>query len=555
MIQNMNNTLVKHHKLFFSVLLVIIVIGFVMFFGAMDPSSFLGELMGSGQNNFGKVFDEDVTIDDLAAVSKKAHNLPWLAGDIDTDNLFYLAAFEKAARRHGFSVSDAELKESITAMFSDEKGKFSQEAYKKFIDDLAKNRQLTATDFEDALRMHMMIEKFRMAAFDGLSVSDNEIDAALEALSLTATYRTVSFGTEAFKADTKVTDGEAQEYYAKNKDKYLESSAVVVYLNPNGIKDIKIDAKQIEEAKASGLDAYKGKTDAEIADLLKAAPAAEAAAKKVADFSFELFKSRGKEDFIKDPVNFVKAAAAEKGLEVFYTEGLTNASPATPTLNTEMINAICKIRDVNTFTPVMKNGDASAFAVLTGRNEAAQEKLTKTVIPVIKAELLARKLNSAALAKANEFYNAVKDGKITASNLEAEAKVYGATVGAETPETPLTGISTQLKMFGSLFAQNEQMMKQMNPTIAREIAFMLASPVPYENFCSAPNESASINFCVKCVQSTGIEVTPFVRSIVKDALLLNKQQAALLSFSDWMDKNVQRYMTKEEAQQQESAGE
>ena len=51
-----------------------------------------------------------------------------------------------------------------------------------------------------------------------------------------------------------------------------------------------------------------------------------------------------------------------------------------------------------------------------------------------------------------------------------------------------------------------------------------------------------------------------MRNVVKEAVLLNKQQMAAVNFSKWIDKNVLRYMTEEEkqqmqAEQQGSAGE
>lgn len=569
MIQHMNNTLVKHNKVFFTILLVIIVIGFVMFFGAMDPTSFLGAILGGSRNNLGKVFDkEDVTISDINEIRKKASLLafvnPNFANSINADNLFYLSAFEKAARLNGVSVSDKELQEAIAAMpiFAGENG-FDPEKYKEFTDGIAKNYQATASEFEEAFRMYLTILKFQMTAADGVSVSDDELNNALDTLSRTATFRTIRFSNKDFEKGLTVSDEEIKEYYNKNKEPYMESTALVVYLNANSVKDIKIDAKQIEDAKKS--DLYKDKKDAEIVSILTRNAAMDAAAKKIADFRNGLIKVYESKDFTKDPAAYIKAKAAAEGLEVTLAEGLTVKSPATPILDSDAIFALCRLAKLNTFTQVMKNGDSSMIAVLIKRGEPSAEKLAKTVYPEIKGIRLAGKMRDAAFAKAKEFSDAAKDGKITVDNLEAEAKKYGAALDPEKAETMLTDLNTNLAMFENLSAQSKEMMDGLTANAVRNVAPLLQMPMPGVNFCSAPylaqtNDAVEIRFCVKCVQTTGIAVSPFVRNVVKEAVLLNKQQMAAVNFSKWIDKNVLRYMTEEEkqqmqAEQQGSAGE
>ena len=569
MIQHMNNTLVKHNKVFFTILLVIIVIGFVMFFGAMDPTSFLGAILGGSRNNLGKVFDkEDVTISDINEIRKKASLLafvnPNFANSINADNLFYLSAFEKAARLNGVSVSDKELQEAIAAMpiFAGENG-FDPEKYKEFTDGIAKNYQATASEFEEAFRMYLTILKFQMTAADGVSVSDDELNNALDTLSRTATFRTIRFSNKDFEKGLTVSDEEIKEYYNKNKEPYMESTALVVYLNANSVKDIKIDAKQIEDAKKS--DLYKDKKDAEIVSILTRNAAMDAAAKKIADFRNGLIKVYESKDFTKDPAAYIKAKAAAEGLEVTLAEGLTVKSPATPILDSDAIFAVCRLAKLNTFTQVMKNGDSSMIAVLIKRGEPSAEKLAKTVYPEIKGIRLAGKMRDAAFAKAKEFSDAAKDGKITVDNLEAEAKKYGAALDPEKAETMLTDLNTNLAMFENLSAQSKEMMDGLTANAVRNVAPLLQMPMPGVNFCSAPylaqtNDAVEIRFCVKCVQTTGIAVSPFVRNVVKEAVLLNKQQMAAVNFSKWIDKNVLRYMTEEEkqqmqAEQQGSAGE
>ena len=569
MIQHMNNTLVKHNKVFFTILLVIIVIGFVMFFGAMDPTSFLGAILGGSRNNLGKVFDkEDVTISDINEIRKKASLLafvnPNFANSINADNLFYLSAFEKAARLNGVSVSDKELQEAIAAMpiFAGENG-FDPAKYKEFTDGIAKNYQATASEFEEAFRMYLTILKFQMTAADGVSVSDDELNNALDTLSRTATFRTIRFSNKDFEKGLTVSDEEVKEYYDKNKDPYMESTALVVYLNANSVKDIKIDAKQIEDAKKS--DLYKDKKDAEIVSILTRNAAMDAAAKKIADFRNGLIKVYESKDFTKDPASYIKAKAAAEGLEVTLAEGLTVKSPATPILDSDAIFAVCRLAKLNTFTQVMKNGDSSMIAVLVKRGEPSAEKLAKTVYPEIKEIRLAGKMRDAAFAKAKEFSDAAKDGKITVDNLEAEAKKYGAALDPEKAETMLTDLNTNLAMFENPSAQSKEMMDGLTANAVRNVAPLLQMPMPGVNFCSAPylaqtNDAVEIRFCVKCVQTTGIAVSPFVRNVVKEAVLLNKQQMAAVNFSKWIDKNVLRYMTEEEkqqmqAEQQGSAGE
>lgn len=564
MIQRMNNTLVKHNKVFFTILLIIIVIGFVMFFGAMDPTSFLGELMGGSRNNLGRVFDkEDVTISEINEARKKASLLfvvnPAFTNSINTDNLFYLVAFEKAARLNGVAVSDKELQEAVSQipLFADENGKFSPAKYKEFTDTLGKNYQATATEFEEAFRMYLSIVKFQMSSANAVSVSENEVDMALRQLAVRTTYRTISFDVSKFGKDIKVEKQEIEEYYSKNKDIYLEYSALVVYFNANAVKDVKIDAKQLEEAKKS--DLYKGKTDAEITAALTKNKAAETATGKVDEFRKELIKAYGKPEYNEA---FIRKLAAEKGLEVMLTEGLSYSSPATSILDNKMISAICQLKNEMTFTQIMQNGDAATVAILLKKSAPSQEKLDKVIYPEISKIRLAAKVNEAALAEAKKFTDAVKDGKITVENLEAKAKEFGAVPGAENSESLLENINKQLSAFSSMFGNgNDEMMNGMIANMADQFARILIVPTPNVNSCSAPYLSrTAVNtvealFCVKNVQLTGIEVTPFTRKVIKEAILLNKRQMAAIAFSEWLEKNIQRYMSEEEKQQQESAGE
>lgn len=577
MIQHMNNTLVKHNKVFFSVLLFIIIIGFVMFFGAMDPTSFFGELFGGSRNTLGKVADkEDVTIDDINEVRKKAQLLsainPNFANNVSAENLFYLSAFEKLARINGIAVSDKELQDAIAqiSLFNGEDGKFSPAKYKEFTDSLAKHYQATATDFEEAYRMYLSILNFQLSAVDGVSVSNNEIDEALNSLNLTATFQTITFPAKNFEKDIKVDEKEIRDFYEKNKSYYEESVALIISVKAN-TKDIKIDDKELEEAKKSGL--YEGKTDAEIKEILKAPKALNAAKDKITAFrKNELMATLDNEFFKKDPEKYIKTLLAENsekfsGFEPWVTAPLSQKSPKITGLEENTIAEICKIRIEGGFTKVIEQEDSCLVAIMLKKQEPAENTLKNVIYPEIKDIRAKSKMHEMVNAKANEFVNAAKDGKITAENLVEKAKEFGAIPGEIKTANMLDEVNKQLTMFENLpsegdSAQNKDQMAEM---LGRQLAPNLVSPAPSKNFCMGPFSSQTsmgdveVSFCTNCVSVDGFKVSDFTRNVIKNAILTNKRQMAAINFNKWAEKQIQRYMTEEEkqqlAEQQGSAGE
>ncbi|MBO5959189.1 MAG: hypothetical protein J6Q65_03605, partial [Lentisphaeria bacterium] len=122
MIQRMNNVLIKHSKILFGIITIIIIISFVWFF---TPGADGSLLFSRNSNVIAKIGNEEVKVSDAERAQKstmlaqasalytvygeKASNFIGRMGRMDENQIRVLATTLKLAELRGFAVSDTEV--------------------------------------------------------------------------------------------------------------------------------------------------------------------------------------------------------------------------------------------------------------------------------------------------------------------------------------------------------------------------------------------------------------------------------------------------------------
>ena len=385
MIQRMNNVLLKHSKILFGVITIVIIISFVWF---LTPGADGSLLFSSGSGKMGEVFGEKLEIKDLEAARDAmilvqapdvyAHNpaaVRRLGGNIEEMQMFQMAALIKAAHLHGYTASDAEVGKEISALPAFQKdGQFSQVTYDEFKNGCLTPNGFTFKDFENAFRAMIMLRKFQASAAAGVSVTDDEVERAAQDAAVKVTNREFIFSADAFERSVKITDDDIKAAYEADLSKYMSdpvSDALMIYVN---LSDVKVvvpvsDAQVDEQFKAFGsmMKDKDGKALAEkdaraqIRSELEKQAKMAAAAQKLNAFYLKAYELVREEGFT--PAVLKKEAEAA-GFKVAALVKLTAGSPETVVAGSRLIQAVNGLTDVNTFTQPMPNKDSFAFAML-----------------------------------------------------------------------------------------------------------------------------------------------------------------------------------------------
>lgn len=528
MIQRINNVLVKHNKILFTVLLVIIVIGFVLFFGAMDPGSFFSAIFSSrSANHIGSVFDQNITRADMRNAYRTlivaeapgvyaqnpiaAQNLRL---DVKEDMMFGFAVALKAAEKLGFSVSDKEVSRAVTAMPVFRKdGKFDQAAYDKFKNECLSPNGFNKEDFERAIRNMLLVQKFE--SFDGgaVTVTDDEIARALADVTEKLTIQNVTFSPKSFLDGISVSDAELQSEYDKNKTSYMSlpvSDALIVRVRFADIKDVPAvtDAQVDEQFKLFPPKDKDGKPlpEKEAKELIRKDLTAEAREKAGAAALSKIYiairKLAATDEFKKAPEQAFRQAAGEAGFAVAELKKLTAESPALPDAGSRLIRAICEIPALYGFTQPVREKDSAAFAMLTGRIDPVQLPLSE-VKDKIRGVIVQRKAAAKAMEAARSFRAAVIAKKIAPDAIAEAAKAAGGTAG---PKQEITRLQQLLPAY--------QTYKMLQDPKAVE-AFLASVPEPYREMALS-NLAARTRAMGQLIVPT-VEPAGFVSEPVMDA--------------------------------------
>ncbi len=457
MIQRMNNVLIKHSKVLFGVITIVIIISFVWFF---TPGADGSLLFSRNSNVIAKIGDTEVTVSDAERAQKSAilgqapaiyaeygeKSVEFLkrAGRMDDNQLRILAATLKLAELQGFAVSDSEIQKVLKEQPAfQENGKFSAQKYEAFIKMLGMIG-FDVEDFENATRDAMLLQKFQMSAVAGVAApSENEVmtdlkhylfkyTAKIVRLDLAGMEKSIPAPTEAeLKAEFDAKVKADPKTYA-----YTASDATIFFINH---KDVQVaDLEKKADAEYKNLLARTGEKSpsAEAEKTIRENLQKGLVAREAAALLAKIVKEAG----APPAAEAMKAAAEKNGvkLQSATVSDVTQVTAPSSLADQGLLNGICSIKNVNGLSQVVSNKDSAAIAMLTKRTEP--QPLAFAAVKTLIAETLKAKSLEQQLKVAQEklatFRADIVNGKIALDKVDEEAKKNGLQV--ETQQFPVS---------------------------------------------------------------------------------------------------------------------
>ncbi len=566
MIQRMNNVLVKHSKILFGVITIIIIISFVWF---LTPGADGSLLFSQGAGKAGEIFGKEITVKDMEkardsimlvqspAYYQQGGSMREISGRIDEMTMFQFAAIAAAAGKQGVSASDDEVRKAIAAfpVFQAD-GKFSRTEYEKFRDACLTPMGYTLDDFENAVRAMIVMDKFQASAVNGVAVTDDELNRVIDGAAKKTSIREITFSAEDCKKSIPAVSGnDIRAAYDAAPEKYMsepQSDALMVYINTADAADVTVDEQAVEEqykafgAMMTGKDgkalAEKDAKDQIRAELKKQKAAAEAGAKlnKFYLSALELLKAEGFTPAI------LKAQAEAAGLKVAVLAKITADSPEDVTADKNMITAICALKDVNTMTYPVRNKDSVAFALLTASTQPKQLAF-EDVKEKIGAQLLSAKAAEKAMESARALRGDIAAGTVTAANLDEAVKKLG---GKAEPVKEFV----KLKEVAASYAQAKAI-QAANPGMGGMLNYLKATlmqPEYEKGFVSDAAPAANgvyTMFYIADVVPAPEAVTEDAKTAARELLLMAKQEQAVLEWLKWLEANTKCFLRQNQPQQ------
>ena len=221
------------------------------------------------------------------------------------------------AKRLGFEVDEAELRQSISSMPNFQAdGRFDKEAY---IEVLRQNG-LKPADFEDLQRRQLLAGKVEDLVAQGAHVSDEEVKERFRFDNERVNLQFVKLAAATFAPQVTLTDADVQAYYDANQERYREPERVrmqMLEFRPNDFfSRINSSDAEIQEYYEANLTQFQKPEEVHARHILfpvapDASDADKAAARKQAEAV--LAKAKGGADFAALAKEFSKDSTAANG--------------------------------------------------------------------------------------------------------------------------------------------------------------------------------------------------------------------------------------------------
>ena len=531
MIQRMNNVLIKHSKVLFGVITIIIIISFVWFF---TPGADGSLLFSRNSNVIAKIGDVEVTTTDAeraqksavlgqapaiyAAYGEKSVEFFKRMGRMGDDQLRILAATLKLAELQGFAVSDSEIQDvlKIEPAFQ-ENGKFSAQKYDAFIK-MLETVGYDMEDFENATRDALLLQKFQASAFAGVAVpTENEVMTDLKPYLFKYTAKIIGY--KPFDIEKAVPQPTEAEIKAKfdadikanpNAYAYPASDAMIFFINHKDVKVVDLEKKADNEFNkifGNGQAQLTEEATKKLKENLKSGIITKEANALLA----KIVKEAGE----KPTAESLTAAAEKNGIKLQSTpvSDVTQVTAPSSLADQALLNSICAIKNVNELSPVVNNKNTAAVAMLTKRSEPAplQYAAVKGLISqTLKAERFEQKLKEAG-EKLNALRADIVNGKIALDKIEEEAKKKGLAV--ETQQFPIS-------MAEMIHMSPPEQITEFNKWKKGYV-----SPI-------------QVSVMLVLTDATPVEATEELKKVHSEYLFSMKQFAALQSWQVWSQKEI-----------------
>ena len=234
------------------------------------------------------------------------------------------------AAKAGMTISDAELQRMIAAVeaFHDTSGKFSRERYRQML----QGQGLTPAIFENQARTNIMIEQVRGVYSGSAFIADSVADRLLKIREQEREVSQVVFNPADYRKQVKISDADADKYYAEHKGEFLVPERVKVEFVVLSLeayqRSILISDEEIKKFYQENQSRFQTPEERRASHILipaaaTASPEEKAKAKALAEDLLKQAKANPKKfgelaaKFSKDP------GSAEKGGDLgFFAHGL-----------------------------------------------------------------------------------------------------------------------------------------------------------------------------------------------------------------------------------------
>lgn len=159
------------------------------------------------------------------------------------------------ARDQGMRIGDRQLHDAILALpVFRQSGGFDKELYER----LLRNQGFTAPAFEEGMRQSLATEQLRAGVVESTLVTAAEIDQIIALLKQQRELRYLVLPLEPYVARTAVDDPAIEDYFAKNKDRFVNPEQVQVQF-------VELKLSQIAEGITVGEEELKASYEEQIA--------------------------------------------------------------------------------------------------------------------------------------------------------------------------------------------------------------------------------------------------------------------------------------------------
>jgi peptidyl-prolyl cis-trans isomerase D len=173
--------------------------------------------------------------------------------DFFVDQTWKRLILSELADKAGFFVREDEVIRFIkkNPYFLNDKGGFAPEKYQQFSGGFLRYANITEKQFEEMLYQYMLSDELVKTFFNGLTISEEEIQNRFEQSFSTVQLQTIELSLEDIKKSLKPTDEELKKYFEAHKNAYTsdESRKVEYVLFP-------VSSASKEELKKSGEKAF-----------------------------------------------------------------------------------------------------------------------------------------------------------------------------------------------------------------------------------------------------------------------------------------------------------
>ncbi|MDD3154882.1 MAG: SurA N-terminal domain-containing protein [Victivallaceae bacterium] len=309
-IRRMNSIFSKHSRWLFSIFTIIIIVSFL---GFLTPGGFGGFSFGGG--DAAVAYDKKISMDDLHDYSEKLGLVNLISGNrgsVNVEEAFSFASMLEAARRAGVTAGEKEALVMIQNLPRfQEKGKFSVENYRKFLEQLG-HSGYSENDLIEVVRLIATVQKFYAQIGEGVVLTPQELKLFSRSLHAPRTVVAAEFKGADYGKQAKLTDDAVRQYFQANREKYKVPAKFNAVLACFRLDDPKVKTEAEKLATPAALrkyydqnqDLYKGKDGKVLAY--------DAVAKKVradfVDFTIRELNFRAARLFARDAYDAVGEA-------------------------------------------------------------------------------------------------------------------------------------------------------------------------------------------------------------------------------------------------------